>query len=684
MNRGPHSKSGRNDPCPCGSGSKYKQCCGQIAKVDVETDAPSPRDLQHLIDMLQAGRLVEVEQRSRTLIALHANSGAIWQILGLALTAQGKDALDVSNMAAKLLPDDAGAQNNYGNALGRAGHLDAAVTSYRRALALDPHFAEACNNLANMLLDLGRLDEAEASWRRAIEIIPTDAAAHEGLGNVLLRCGKAEAAAASYRRALATLPNSAEVHNNLGTALADLGLADEALASYRNALELQPDFAEAHNNLGSLLRGVGLVEEAIACFGRAIALKPEFAEAHINLGIALRLLGRTSAAEESCRRALALNPDSAATYAVLAEASADRGEFPEAEGLFKHALSIDPELPEAWAGIGRVRRLSRSDTAWLAEVQRVAKGPLAPRKEAQLRTVLGKYFDDVGDFPQAFSNYRRANELRKQCRPPYDRGELTRAVDWIIQSYDHNWIKRAQANSMSSDRPVFIVGMLRSGTTLAEQIIASHPAAFGAGELPFWTAASAAYQSSLTGTEEDTVALRKMAQHYLQLQQELAPGALRIVDKMPTNYLALGLIHAALPNARIIHMKRNAIDTCLSIYFQHFEMGLAYANDLGDLAHHYGEYSRLMRHWRTSLSKDAILEVPYESLVEDQELWSRKMLAFVGLSWDPRCLEFHSTHRAVITASKWQARQPISQSSVGRWRNYEQFLGPLAELMNLD
>lgn len=682
MNLRPHPKSGRNDPCPCGSGRKFKQCCGQIARVDlVQADPPSPVDIKHVIDIFQAGRPVEAEQRARALIAQHPKSGAIWQMLGLALIEQGKDALDVSNIAAKLMPDDASAHNNLGNALVRAGQLDAAVTSYRRALALNPNFAEACNNLGNTLLDLGRLDEAEASWRRAIEIIPNYVAAHESLGNVLLRRGMADAAAASYRRALATQPDSVEMHNNLGAALADLGLIGEALASYRRALELQPDFAEAHNNLGSLLRGVGQLEDAIACFGRAIVLKPDFAEAHSNLGIALRLLGRTSAAEESCRRALELNPNSAATYAVLAEACADRGQFPEAEGLFKRALSIEPILPEAWAGIARVRKLSRSDTAWLAKVQRIAEGPLPPRKEAQLRTALGKYFDEIGDFPQAFLNHRRANELRKQCTPPYDRGELTRAIDRIIQSYDPNCINRLQVNSMSSERAVFIVGMLRSGTTLAEQIIASHPAAYGAGELPFWVAASAAFPSSPPDKEGDRIGVSRMAKDYLRLQEGLAPEALRIVDKMPANYLALGLIHAALPNARIIHMRRSPIDTCLSIYFQHFETGLAYANDLEDLAHYYLEYSRLMRHWRIILSKDLILEVHYESLVEDQELWSRKMLAFIGLSWDPRCLEFHSTSRAVITASKWQVRQPISKSSIGRWHNYEKFLGPLAELL---
>ncbi len=640
--------------------------------------------MDRLIPTLQAGRYVDVESEARELIEQHPNCGAIWQLLGIALTMQGKDALLASEKAAELLSDDPGAHNNLGNALGRAGRLDEAIASYRRALALEPRFAEAHTNLGNALLELGRLDEAEASCRRAIEIRLNYAEAHHSLGNALLARGQVHAAAASYRRALELQPNFADAHNHLGNALLDLGRLEEAEASYRRALTLNPEFGEAYNNLGALLRGIGQLEQAMACFRRAIALKADFAEAHANLGIALRLLGRTAQAEASCRTALEINPRAAVTIAVLAESCADQGRFAEAEGLFKRAISVAPELPEAWAGIARMRRFSQSDSAWLTEAQRIAGRPLPPRKEAHLRYAIGKYFDDVGDFAQAFSNFRRANDLRKQCRPPYDGRDLTQAVDRIIQSHDRQWLNQTRNNLLSSERAVFIVGMLRSGTTLAEQIIASHPLAYGAGELPFWTTASAAQTSAPPDAEAGGIVVRRLAEDYLRLLQRSSAEALRVVDKMPSNFLSLGLIHAALPNARIIHMRRNPLDTCLSIYFQHFETALSYANDLEDLAHYYTEYWRLMKHWQMTFANDAMLDVAYEELVEAPEASIRRILAFIGLPWDPHCLEFHLTPRTVITASKWQVRQKLSTASVGRWRNYEKFLGPLFNLMKLD
>jgi tetratricopeptide (TPR) repeat protein len=679
-----NSEPARNDPCHCGSGKKYKQCCGQIGSINRTGAKTAPIDMSRLSDMLQAGRFVELESEARALIGQHPNSGVIWQILGIALTMQGQNAVHASEKAAQLLPNDAGAHNNVGNALGRAGQLDEAVASYRRALVLNPDFPEAHNNLGNALLDLGRPTEAAISCRRALEIRPNYAEAHDNLGNALLKLGHFDEAAASYRRAVLIQPHSAEAHNNLGNALLDLGQIDEAREHYRRALVLKPDFAEAHNNLGSLLRGFGQLDEALASYRRALELKPDFAVAHSNLGVALRLLSRTAEAEVSCRRALEINPNLAATVAVLAELHADKGEFAEAENLFNKAISIEPESPEAWAGISRLRKMSCSDTAWLAAAQRISGRCLPPRKEAHLRYAIGKYFDDVGNFDEAFINFQRANELRKFCGAHYDRRELTQAVDQITQSNVQNWLSRVQINSITSERPVFIVGMLRSGTTLAEQILASHPAVFGAGELPFWSTASVAYRCSSPDAEGGAALVRRLADDYLRLLQELSVDALRVVDKMPANFLALGLIHASLPNARIIHMRRNPIDTCLSIYFQHFETGLSFANDLQDLAHYYSEYLRVMKHWRITLPENAILDVPYEGLVEGQEAWSRKMLAFIDLPWDPRCVDFHLTNRTVITASKWQVRQKISKSSVGRWRNYEKFVGPLLKLMELD
>jgi tetratricopeptide (TPR) repeat protein len=640
--------------------------------------------MSELVSLINAVRYVDLESKARELLSLHPNAAGVWQVLGLALTSQGKDALQALKMAAQLLPNDAGVHNNLGNALGRLGQLDEAVGSYRRALLLSPDFAEAHNNLGHTLLDLGQPDNAAASCRRAIDLKPHYAEAHDNLGSALLGLGRLDDAAASYRRALEIEPGFAETHNNFGLALLELGQAHDALASYRRALEINPEFAEAHHNLGNALRALGQLDDAVASYRRALEVKPNFAEAHCDLGIALRLQGRTAEAQASCRRALEINPQSAATLAVLADSSADRGQFAEAEDLFKRAISIEPESPEAWAGIARLRKMTQSDAAWLAQAQRIVGRPLPARREVPLRYAIGKYFDDVKDFDQAFINFQRANELTKLRRAKHDRLQLTQVVDVITGSYNPPWLKATRINAHESARPVFIVGMLRSGTTLAEQILAAHPDVFAAGEVTYWSTASAAYQSSALNTPASGTLLRKLTDDYLRLLGDLSHDALRVIDKMPTNFAFLGLIHAALPNARIIHMRRNPIDTCLSIYFQDFETAVSYANDLEDLAHYYTEYLRVMKHWRVVLPKATILDVPYEGLVSDQEVWSRRMLEFIGLPWDPRCLDFHETHRTVITASKWQVRQKITGASVLRWRNYEKFLGPLLRLTELD
>jgi hypothetical protein len=285
----------------------------------------------------------------------------------------------------------------------------------------------------------------------------------------------------------------------------------------------------------------------------------------------------------------------------------------------------------------------------------------------------------VGDYTQAFANFRRANELTKLQRPDNSR-RFTQGVDLIIHAHPREWLSGGSADANPSERPVFIVGMPRSGTSLAEQILASHPEVFGAGELSFWNGAARTLAASRANGGNDRTALRRLADDYVRSLNRWSPDARRVVDKMPANFLHLGAIHAALPNARIIHMRRDPLDTCLSIYFQNFGTEHFYASDLDDLAHYYTEYRRVMEHWRSTLPPDGLLEVPYEALVESPEAWSRRMLEFVGLTWDPKCLEFHATPRTVNTFSKWQVRQRISRSSVGRWRNYEKFLGPLLRL----
>lgn len=527
------------------------------------------------------------------------------------------------------------------------------------------------------LSNSARYPDLEAKTRELLLSYPQSGRLWKILGVALWMQGKD--ALVSMRRAAELLPNDAEAWGNLGNILRGCGQLEGALQSHRRALELNPNYAESHNNLGSVLQDLGRLDDAAESFRRAAALKPDFALAHGNLGNVLSLLDRLEESEVSCRRALELNPNLTAATVQLADAHAARGEFDTAEKLLRHAIAVEPDMPEAWAGLVRWRRMNSADSEWLAAAQRIVGRPLSPRREVPLRYALGKYFDDLADYDAAFSNYQRANELSKIDRRVHDQGQLNHGIDRIIAVFNREWLIGASEAANASERPVLVVGMPRSGTTLVEQILASHAAVSGAGELPFWNRAATTYAAAREGAA-DVGTLRRLAEEYLTVLRGVSAEALRVVDKMPANFLYLGLIHAALPNAKIIHMRRHPIDTCLSIYFQNFDAKHVYANDLQDLAHYYGKYLSVMDHWRRLLPTRSILDVPYEALVEDVEGWSRKMIDFVGLPWDSNCLEFHRNERTVNTASKWQARQKINRSSVERWRHYERFAGPLRAL----
>ncbi|MBV8636163.1 MAG: tetratricopeptide repeat protein, partial [Burkholderiaceae bacterium] len=671
--------------------------------------------------------------------------GVLWKVLGASLHLQGKDALHALEQASKLLPGDAESHNVLGVALHGAGRDAAALASYAKALKLKPNYADASNNRGMTLLDLGRYQEAIENLRRTLRLDPHHVQAHNNLGNALLRLKQFDKAVESYRRAIALLPQFAEAHNNLGHALHALGRFDEAASSYRRALLHRPGYAEAHSNLalaqqelgqfeaalescrlaltldprsakaygnqarvlhesgklkdaldsfahahdlapdmpevlcslGNIMREHGRLDEAAAFCRRAIAAQPDFAEAYVNLGLVQRRQGLIAAAQESCRAALAIDPELLGAIELAAHLEADCGRFEEAEAGFRHAVALVPQAAQSWAGIAGVRKMSRDDAAWRAGVDRLLEQGLVPRKEASLRFALGKYHDDIGEYDCAFGQYRLANELTKCYMESYEPETEDAECAELIQTYNAAWSARAHSGANEAEHPVFVIGMPRSGTSLAEQIIASHPAAFGAGELPFWNVAGSAFEAV---EKDDPASLATLAQRYLHALRDF-PREMRVVDKMPANYKYVGLIHAAFPNARFIHMQRNPVDTCLSIYFQHFHTSHTYANDLDHLVHHYASYRRLMAHWRAVLPEQVLLDVPYESLVRDQEGWSRKMIEFLGLTWDERCLAFHECRRPVSTASNWQVRQKMNASSVERWRRYAAHIGPLTRLL---
>jgi len=496
--------------------------------------------------------------------------------------------------------------------------------------------------------------------------------------------GEYSEAVTHYEELVRLHPRRADVLNDLGAALCKLGRYSEAENCFRKSIARKPNAHEAHGNLGAVHLWRGHFNPAETSMRRALQLQPGDAQSRSNLGLTLTHLGRLREAKDQFEQALKLAPRHGAALYGLGLLARIEGRFGEAESLFRRALETDPEMPNAWAALASLRRMQSRDGPWLDRAEQIAKSQAAPVDEAAVRFAIGKYFDDVQQFDSAFRNYKRANELLQTVAEKYQPVARSRWINDLVRVHTGERISRLNGGTSDSVKPVFVVGMMRSGTSLAEQIIASHPAAAGAGELLFWNDAARKYAPFLRRDLLGEAIRRELGEAYLRILQGHSAEALRIVDKAPVNSDYLGLIHSVFPNARIVHMRRDPIDTCLSCYFQQFSPSMSFTMDLCDLAHYYREHHRLMSHWRTVLPPGTVLEVPYEALVADQEGWTRKILDFLGLDWDARCLNFHASSRPVVTASYWQVRQRIYPHSVGRWRNYRKFIGPLLNLSDLD
>jgi tetratricopeptide (TPR) repeat protein len=376
---------------------------------------------------------------------------------------------------------------------------------------------------------------------------------------------------------------------------------------------------------------------------------------------------------------LALDPAAAPAHVLLSELKSDRGDFKQAAEHLRSAVAIQPGSISAWAALAHIRRMERADADWLSRTQSLAQKSL-PRDEVLLRFALGKYFDDIGDYDQAFANFMRANDLARQHRGEHDAAAEDRMVDAFIRHYDATWFKRSHPQAELSRRPIFVVGMQRSGTTLTEQTLASHSDVFGVGELRYWPATFR--EDIVVDRAAEECELGNKARGFLNLLASRNADAPRVVEKTCLNYFNLGPIHAALPNARIIYVSRHPIDNCLSVFMQNYSSRHNWSNSLESLSRHYQAFRRIMRHWRAHLPAGVMLEVPYEQLVQDHEGWSRRMLEFLELPWDPHCLEFYENDGPVRNFSRWQVRQKVTNTSIDRWRRYERHLGPLLSLLD--
>ncbi len=634
------------------------------------------------------------------------------------------EALTSYDRALVARPDHAGALFNRGVALQELKRFDEALASYDRALALQPHYAEALYNRGITLHELNRFDEALASYDRALALQPDQVGTLRNRGNTLHGLKRFDEALASYDRALALQPDHAGALNNRGNALHALKRFDEALASYDRALALQPDHAEALRNRGSTLHALRRFGDALASYDRALALHPDYAEALCNRGKTLHELGRFDEALASYDRALALRPDYAEALCNRGATLHEREDLHAALAHYRRALSLKPDLADVYNNMGNVLeelgqlqeaqraycealRLDPNSTAAYVnlaagntfkpgDAHLVAMEALAAKTEGlsttdrmQLDFALGKAYADLKDYARSFKHFSAGNAA-KRATIAYDEQATVALFDRIEAVFTPELIAAKSGGGDPSALPVFVIGMPRSGTTLVEQIIASHPIAYGAGELQALNDAA----FTVRGTDGkalpypefaaalDAGALRKIGARYAAMLGELAakhgaPRADRITNKMPSNYYFAGLIHLALPNAKIIHTMRDPLDTCLSCFSRLFTAEQNYTYDLGELGRYYRRYERLMAHWRRVLPAGRILELRYEDVVADLEQQARRIIAYCGLPWDDRCLSFHETDRPVRTASATQVRQPIYTSAIGRWHAYEQHIEPL-------
>lgn len=490
-----------------------------------------------------------------------------------------------------------------------------------------------------------------------------------------------------YEQVLAAQPDHAGALNNMGSALIDEGRYLEGEQYYRRCLSIDPGFVEAHRNLGEVLRIRGFFADSEVSLRRAIKLKPNDLDAHSSLGMTLIYRGRIHQAKGRFAKVLKSTPRHVGALHGMGEIALHEGRWPDADKQFARILELDSKNAHALAARAKVRKMTRDDAAWLEAAEALAAGKLNPPQEAALHYAIGKYFDDIGDFERAFPSFRRANEVVKKLAEPYDRKARVRMVRDLMRAPNRTVLGHA-AGASDSTTPVFVVGMPRSGTSLVEQIIASHPHARGAGEVDFWPDAMSKYEKQILSDSLDERTREELAESYLKRLEEHAGdgdknrlgSVSRIVDKQLFNSDYLGVLLSVFPKAHIIYMRRDPIDTCLSCYFQGFPPTLSFALDLADLAHYYHEHRRIVAHWLDVLPPGAILEVPYEGLVSDPEGWSRKIFGFIGLEWHAGCLGFHNTQRVVTTASYRQVREKIFSTSVARWRNYEKFLGPLLRL----
>ena len=518
----------------------------------------------------------------------------------------------------------------------------------------------------------GRFNDAEKLAVSITNEFPKHQFGWKVLGAVLGATGRKSEAVNANQTAVALSPQDGEAHSNLGVTLQELGRLDEALASYTQAIALKPDYAEAHYNLGITLQELGRLDDALASYNQAIALKPDYAEAHSNLGITLKELGRLDEAEASYKQAIALKPDFAEAHSNLGVTLQELGRLDEALASYTQAIALKPDYAEAHRMLTLMKKFDAQDAQYSKMLELYLNEEISEEQRCHINFGLAKACEDLGNFEQSYIHYGEGNVLRKKLLN-YDINQDVELFRQIKFNYP-----RIEQNSLAAEKspknlmPIFIVGMPRSGTTLVEQIVSSHSQVTGAGELNFVAQFGT---GSATGiTEVNNEALLDFRHNYLNKMQNVSNGNLIVTDKMPQNFRYIGLLAAAFPEAKIIHVKRNPAAVCWANFKQYFvSKSIGYCYSIDDVISYHKLYENLMEFWAKGLSK-RIYNLDYELLTVNQESETRQLIEYLGVDWDENCLSPQNNTRSIATASSLQVRQKVYQGSSEQWRKYQPFL----------
>jgi tetratricopeptide (TPR) repeat protein len=673
-----------------------------------------------------AGQADQAELLAQRVLAVWPGQPDALHLLGLMAHAYGNLDLAIAHLRQACLAPRAPAvySSNLAEMYRQKGMLTEGEEAAQRAVAMDPTLVSGWNNLGILLQEAGKLEASRVCLEKVAALMPDWAEAHNNLGNTWRLLGRMDHAQACYRQALALNPSYAEAHSNLAFLLSSQGHYDEAAAHARTAIDLNPRLVDAYLNLAEVeisrsrhdaalraldmlnafapqhpaaltarakaLKQIAHTEAALTVARHAAALAPRSAEAHHTLALVLQELGLTDEALQEYEQAASL-PGTVAESALIGRATLlmEAGRRDEALAAFDRALERFPGSVQALAARSDLRIFNASDPDIAAMEACLAEGErrsLIERVTAHF--ALGKAYLDSGDPERAFRHFEAGNR-HKRASFDYDAIKTGQWMERVGAVFTPERCARLAGAGEPSALPVFVIGMPRSGTTLIEQIVSSHPRVTGAGELPALRLAiegAGVFPDWVDALDDSNAeaALRQCGRAYLARVTPLAQGRPHLVDKMPGNFLYAGLIPMILPGARIIHVRRDPVDTCLSCYTKLFGGQQPFAYDQTELGAFYRHYERLMTHWRSMLPRDLWIEVDYEAVVDDLEGQARRLIEFLGLPWDDACLDFHHNRRVVRTASANQVRRPIYRTSKGRWRAYARYLGPLLGALGVE